>query len=138
MKGFVQKGGVLALMFASSLAMAEIAVIVHKDNTVQLNKSHIEDIFMGKSKTFPNGKKATPIDQPDRSKIYKAFCEQFLGRTVGQMKAHWSSMVFTGSGDQPQTRNGRSVVRYVAKKPNAIGYVDTKHVTPDVRVVMRK
>jgi len=126
-------------LVVSATAFAETAVIVSKDNAnSNLDKNQIEQIFLGKTSSFPDGAKAIPIDQNEGSATRDAFNDNVLGKNASQLKAYWSRLIFTGKGTPPkESGNDADVVGLVAKNPNLIGYVDASAVNDSVKVVFK-
>jgi ABC-type phosphate transport system substrate-binding protein len=128
---------ILLISMASSLAFAEIAVIVSTNNpNASIDQTTVGKIFLGKSKRFPDGSQAVPIDQNDGSAARAAFNSTILGKSSSQLKSYWSRLIFTGKGTPPkQSGNDADVKELVANNPNIIGYVDASAVDDSVKVV---
>jgi ABC-type phosphate transport system substrate-binding protein len=93
---------------AACLAMAAseanvVTVVSAKSPITALSKTQIADIFLGKSNRFPDGAQATPIDQPEASSVREEFYDKVTGKSLAQLKAHWSKIIFTGRGRPPKT-----------------------------------
>lgn len=129
----------LAVTFFSlvQLAHAGIAVIVHPSAGIdKLSKDEIARIFLGKSKTFPNGKEAIPVNQSENSPVREKFNQEVCQKSPSQYKAYWSRLVFTGKGTPPKdSGTDKDVKALVAANPNVIGYVDSSVVDDSVKVV---
>ncbi|WP_088329545.1 phosphate ABC transporter substrate-binding protein [Lacimicrobium sp. SS2-24] len=125
-----------ALMFLSFSVFAEIAVIVHPSNTDTLSQEEIQRVFLAKTKTFPSGEQAVPIDFDDSVAVKNDFIGQVLNRNSSQIKAYWAKLVFTGKAQPPKTvASDDEMLKLIAANPNMIGYIDASKVSPDVRVV---
>lgn len=123
------------LLLLATRSYAEIAVITHPSNANALTESHIAHIFLGKTKTFPDGATAIPINQPEDSATSVAFTQNALSKTPSQLKAYWSKLLFTGQGQPPkQVNSDADVIKLVAENPNTIGYIDAANVTAQVKV----
>lgn len=115
---------------------ADIAVVVHPSNAAALTQEQISQIYLGRSKSFPDGKSVIVLGQKDAAAATEEFNSKVLGRSNSQMKAHWSKLIFTGKGTPPQDVEGdKEVLELVSSNPNAIGYVDKAAVTDNVKVV---
>lgn len=117
-------------LLASAAAFADVVVIVSAKNAnYGLEKTDVEQIFLGKTSTFPDGSKAVPIDQNEGSASRDAFNDRVLGKSASQLKAYWSRLIFTGKGTPPkESGNDAEVKALVADNPNLVGYVDAKVV----------
>ncbi|WP_438862292.1 substrate-binding domain-containing protein [Neptunicella sp.] len=124
------------LMLLSSIARADIAVIVHPSNADAMDANDISKIFLGKSSSFPGGSKAVPVNQGEDQAARTEFDDKVLNKSASQLKAYWSKLLFTGKGSPPQNQaNDSEVIALVASNPNIIGYVDAAAVNDSVKVV---
>ena len=129
------KKWILAASLCSSMAFADIAVIVHPSNEDALDKSSISRIFLNKAKTFPSGAQAEPLALSDDQPASDEFNSKVLNKSTAQLTAFWSKLVFTGKGQPPKVfSSDAEIISAVASNPNAIGYVDAESVDDSVRV----
>ncbi|MDX1808961.1 MAG: hypothetical protein R3331_05440 [Sulfurospirillaceae bacterium] len=130
----------LSLSFGSVGASAEVVTVISAKNPVTtLSKNQVADIFLGKANHFPNGNQAMPIDQNEGSTVREEFYLKFAGKSPSQIKAYWSKIIFTGRGQPPpEVTNGLEVKKFIAKHPNAIGYINNKLVDKSVKVIHTK
>jgi ABC-type phosphate transport system substrate-binding protein len=128
--------GALVAIGLNASVFADVAVIVHPDNTSSLTDTEIERIFLGKSAQFPDGSEAIPINTT--GDIYDEFNERVLGRNSAQIKSYWAKLVFTGKGAPPKEVDEASVIELIKNNKNAIAYIDSGKVTDDVKVVLKK
>jgi ABC-type phosphate transport system substrate-binding protein len=133
------KKTLMVLFFSTltSLVSAETAVVVAASNgNATMDKSTISKIFLGKSKSFPDGSQAIPIDQKDGSPVRGAFNSSVLGKSASQLKSYWSRLIFTGKGTPPkQSDSDADVKSLVSNNPNMIGYIDAASVDASVKVI---
>lgn len=124
---------------ASALASADVVVVVSAQNAnYALDKSDVEQIFLGKKSSFPDGSKAVPIDQNEGSAARAEFNKEVLGKTDSQLKAYWSRLIFTGKGTPPkESGNDADVKALIAQNPNLVGYIDDSAVDETVKVVYK-
>lgn len=132
----------LALIFfcsAAHFAMAEVAVIVHPSAGVSsLTEDDVSRLFLGKTKSFPGGAQAVPINQNEGSAARDKFNESVCKKNASQYKAYWSQLVFTGKGTPPKDGGDDAAVKaLIAANPNMIGYVDSSVVDASVKVVYK-
>lgn len=115
---------------------AEYVVVVNPGNASPIEKKDIENLFLGKTKSFPDGSSAHPVNQQETADIRAAFDTNVLGKSSAQMKAYWAKLVFTGKAvPLKELASDAEVISTVAGDPAAIGYVDSKSVTGSVKVV---
>lgn len=122
--------------FAAS-TQAQVAVVVNPAMADNLDATAISKIFLGKSKRFPGGSNATPINQKNNA-VVDEFNKQVLKRSSSQVKAYWSKLLFTGKGKLPaQVDNDAAVLQKVASDASAIGYVSAASVDGSVKVIAK-
>lgn len=129
----------LALIGTSQAqAPAKIAVVAHPSNTeTQLTIEQVQDIYLGRTTIFPNGKRVVPVDQKDSSPSKAQFLELVLKRNAGQVKSHWSKLIFSGQGVPPAVvGTDPEIKNWVARNPDALGYIDATHVDGSVKVLL--
>ncbi|WOI36952.1 phosphate ABC transporter substrate-binding protein [Alteromonas sp. CI.11.F.A3] len=130
------KQWILAASLCSSMAFADVAVIVHPSNGDALDKDSISRLFLNKMKSFPNGTNAVPLALAEGQAATDEFNGKVLNKSASQLTAFWSKLVFTGKGQPPKALGSDAeVVSAVAADPGAIGYVDAGSVDGSVRVV---
>lgn len=130
-------GGLALFALLSAAAQAGTAIIAHPSNPIAgITAEEAAKIYLGKSNSFANGRAATPVDQgagPTRTK----FNQQVLQKDDRELKAYWSKLLFTGKGRPPQEIGDDAAVKaWVAKNPDALGYVDGKVVDSSVKVLL--
>lgn len=132
-----QIGCALMLSLAISMASADVVVVVSAKNPVTtLTHQQLSDIYLGRISHFPNGRPATPLDQPQNSPPYVTFYRQYLHQTPTQIKMHWARLIFTGRGQPPRSlKDGKAMADYVAKNDNAIGYLGDTFLDKRLRMV---
>ncbi|GIU37252.1 type 2 periplasmic-binding domain-containing protein [Shewanella colwelliana] len=125
----------ILLSLMSLQAFAGIAVIVHPDNASSLDKKAISNIYLGKTKSFPGGGQAVPINLDSGLPMREDFDANVLGKSSSQLKSYWSQKVFTGKGTPPkEMANDDEVIKLVSSNPNIIGYIDSSKVNDSVKV----
>lgn len=127
----------LATAAFSSPVAAEIAIVVNHGNPINtLSAEEVKAIFLKKVTTFPDGGPATPVYQDEDAKIYHAFAEKVLEKDISHLKSYWSGQIFSGKNTLPEVAKGDAAVKHtVSGVPEAIGYIDSRHVDKSVKVV---
>lgn len=101
------------------------SVIVHPSNSDALDDSAISRIFLGKSKSFPGGEKAVPINMAENAAITVDFNDKVLSKSSSQLKAYWSKLVFTGKGTPPTSVDtDAEMIKLISANPNMIGFIE--------------
>ena len=128
---------ILLSLFSNSL-WADVSVIVHPSNQVEMTQKEITRLFLGKSKSFPGGAEALPINQPESTKTTKDFNATVLKKSDRQLKAYWSKLLFTGKGTPPKIlENDSEMIKFIIDNPSYIGYVDSNSVTDAIKVLSK-
>lgn len=118
-------------------AHASVVVVVSPANpTTVLSRQEVQDIFLGRSAQFPDGRRAVPVDQSPDSAVRQAFSSGLLERTSAQIRSHWAKIIFTGRGRPPvDVADDDAVKSAIASNPHAIGYIHSDRVDDRVTVV---
>lgn len=128
----------LAVATYAASAHADVVVVVSAKSAVKsLTAEQVTKIFLGKVVTFPDGKSALPIDQPEGSAIRDEFYSKVARKSPSQLTAYWAKIIFTGDGRPPKRlADSLAVRKAIASNPNAIGYIERSAVNRSVRVVL--
>ena len=127
----------LTTLFLTNFSVfAEVVVVVHPSNSAALNAEEISKLYLGRTKSFPDGKAAIPVAQAEGSASTELFNQKVLNKTGSQIKAYWSKLVFTGKGTPPkEVSSDQEVIELVSQNPSVIGYINKSAVTDAVKVV---
>lgn len=121
----------------SNLSNSDI-VIVGNLNAPELSKKLAKQIFLKKIDVLPNGVTATPIDLTDNNDVKWNFYQKIAGKKPAQIHSYWSRAVFSGRGSPPdQVHSVAELKRRLSKDTGAIGYIDEKDVSADMKVLLR-
>lgn len=125
-----------ALSVASSLALAEVAVIVNPANSATISTDDISALYLGKTKKFSDGSAAVPLDRKEGDALRTRFLDGAVGKSESQMKSYWSRLIFTGKGVPPEMLDSdKEVKAQVAANKDRIGYIDSSSVDESVKVI---
>jgi hypothetical protein len=103
---------------------ADVAVIVHPDNPHAVTPEFVRRLYTGAIRSWPDGSPAFALDLPEEHALRPAFSQQWLGRSVANVRAIWSQNIFTGKGLPPRVTSAEAEMRrLVATHRNAIGYI---------------
>lgn len=125
------------LTLMPAITQADMAIIVSAKNpNTTLTLDQAEKLFLGKINAFPDGSTAIPMDLP-KGADRDAFYGKVTGKNSNQLKAYWSKLVFTGSGQPPkEAESVQEMLNLVGKNPNLLGYVDKSAVNSSVKVLL--
>jgi len=127
----------IALSLAADKVAAEVVVVISSQTDVEsLNESIIENIFLGRRESLPDGTRAVPVDLPEGSAERIAFYATLLDMSEAQVKAHWARLIFTGRGRPPRVvDDSKALLDWLSRNPGSVGYLDRSLVDERVRVV---
>ena len=126
----------VSTLMLSAMAWSGVAVIVHPSNASALSEKDISRIFLGKSKRFPGGSDAIPLDQAEGSAVRTSFVSTVLKKNDQQIKSYWAQLLFTGKGTPPKEVGSDSdVKKLVSQNPSLIGYIDSSEADDSIKVV---
>ena len=124
-------------LFITPVCYADILVIVNKHNPVELNQRQLADMYLGKTRTYPNGKYALLFDLERDDTVREKFIIALTGKPVVQYMAYWARLMFSGRILPPhRVPNQETLVSIVRQNPNALGYISADTPHEGVRVVM--
>ena len=137
MKSGIKNFVIAALFTVSTGVFAEVSVITHPSNGDSISAKAASKIFLGKSKKFPGGSEAIPIEHSVGTTQHTEFHDNVTHKNSAQLKSYWSRMVFSGKGQPPrEVGSDAEVVSLISRNPNMIGYVDSSSVDGTVKVVL--
>ena len=131
-------GVLTVLLLCASSVHAELAIIVNNDNaTNDITVEEVVNIFLGKSRSLPDGTKVVPIDQWEGEPARTAFYHDLVKKSQSQLNSYWSRLIFAGKGQPPfAVSNSEEVMEFIAGNQNMIGYVDSSLVDETVKVIL--
>ena len=118
----------LATLWLSALALpaqADVFVIVPTSSTVKaMSQKELVDLYMGRSRAFPDGTFALPFDLPRDHPGRAAFYQVLTGMDLARINSYWSRLMFSGQTLPPQPLPGETAMADLVKRnPSAVGYV---------------
>ena len=120
-----------------AFAVEDLVVVVNSKNpVVEMTRSEVIDLFMGKYVAFPDGNKAVAVDLDSEQAVKKDFYKKLIGRSLPSVNAYWSRLRFTGRAKPPiKQESTENVAQYIAVTSDAIGYIPRSMLTADLKVV---
>ncbi|MEH3086445.1 MAG: hypothetical protein PGN26_07890 [Xylophilus ampelinus] len=131
----------LAILCALGPAAASdgLYVVVSAENPLRtLERSDLVAIYTGRTRAFPNGETARPLDQKRNGAARAEFYRALTGMDLARINSYWARLHFTGQVQPPQTvEDDAAVMRRVRDDPSAIGYLTRAPQDSALRVVLR-
>lgn len=128
----------LLLLFSCLNSFGNTVVVVDKNSPIeQLTSQEIANIFLARTTRYPNGKKAIPLELRN-TEIRDDFYTKISGKTSRQLKAYWTTLIFTGKGKPPKGyQNSDALLSTLKTKVGAIAYLSDSQITQGMKVVYR-
>jgi len=129
---------ILLIILPSSVCSEGLVVIVNNHNhSDSLSSDLVSDIYLGRTKRFPTGEPAKPLDLPKNLSITNDFYTKVVKKSPAQLRAHWSRLVFTGKGRPPERLSDELEMKSVVSENNhSIGYVYEENADEAVKVIL--
>jgi ABC-type phosphate transport system substrate-binding protein len=130
--------GLAAALMPYSTAWADLYIIANKDlPAAQLNKDDIAAIYLLKKKHWENGEDIMPINLPAQADARSRFTAEIFNSTPEKLGSYWDKMLFKGE-TPPVTQNSeQAVILFVERIKGAIGYVETKPQSPQIKILQQ-
>lgn len=129
---------VLLLALTIGIAHADIAVIVHPTNPIaQLQEKDVQKIFLGRLRMFPGTDlEVQALDLPEDHPVFIAFYARTAQMSPAKLRRYRAYYLFSGKGMLPETADSEeAMLKRVASLPTAIGYVDTRQLNSNVKIL---
>ena len=129
---------ILTVVLTCRLCFADIYVVANKDNPVnQLSVNEVRDLYLGRSKAFPDGQFAYIYDREESSEARARFFRAIANMDLSQVDAYWARLVFAGRMLPLNTASTDNIlVKKIGIKVNAIGYLTHAPSSPDVKTLL--
>ncbi len=112
-------------------------VITHPSRATSLSSGDLRRFFMKQRRFWSDGTPVIAVNQTAATPVRTAFERLIFGRDAATLPAYWNQRYFEGLFPPITLDSDEAVLRYVAAKENAIGYVDTRSVDGSVHVALR-
>lgn len=134
---FIRVAVAAALLGGGAAAHADLYVIVHPAHAgPDMTQGETLDLFMGRTRHFPGGQPALPVDQPRNSPARARFYRALTGMDLAQVNSYWARLMFSGQTMPPEPiASEAAVLAAVRQNPAAIGYVLAEPADRSVHVV---
>lgn len=134
--GMLMVAFLLAVPSVSAAEELELAVIVHPSRASKLTTETLKRIYLKRQRFWDDGHAIVPINQEVGTPARETFTRIVFGDEAPRLPAHWNEQYFHGVLPPITLGSEEAVVRYVASRPDAIGYVDARRVDSSVAVAL--
>lgn len=133
----VVAGGFARYAISAQAGESKIAVIVssHAHDVPAIEPGVLRNIYLKKIFLGPQGQAYIPVNLPPDSKLRQAFSRAVIGMSELRLQNYWNQQYFQGISPPYVLGSEAAVVKFVAKTPGAIGYVEPCFVTPAVYTI---
>jgi ABC-type phosphate transport system substrate-binding protein len=128
-----------ALLAPRPLPAGDVAltVIVHPRHAGALSRADVRAIYLKQKALWPDGEAIVPINRESGSDGRERFSRAVFGQDSRRMAEYWNRRYFDAGEFPPATlASDDAVIRFVARTPNAIGYVLTREPGDAVAVAL--
>lgn len=115
----------------------ELVVIVHPSRAGVLSRETVQRMYLKRQRFWDDGRAIVAINQETATPARDAFTRLVFGDEAARLPAYWNEQYFHGVLPPIILGSEEAVVRYVASRSDAIGYVDARHVDASVAVALR-
>ncbi len=102
-----------------------IQVIVNvKSELTELNRKQVMSLFLGRARSFPNGKSTKAFDYQIGSQLRENFFEWLTGKSISDIDAYWARLRYSGRTSPPKVISDLDTILYIVRQnQNAIAYI---------------
>lgn len=129
----------LIILLCTGNAMAlDIAVIVNNENANDISREIITEIYSGNRSKWPSGGSVIALKLSDEHSLTRLFFQKVVGKKLSEVKDLWAQNVLDGKASPPRDFISEDEVKkFVAKKKNAIGYINSSNADSSVKVILK-
>lgn len=134
-KAMILVGALLVLTIPLNGWSEELLVIVNAKNQVgTLGPAEVRKYFLKEHPAWNSGEKVRSVDRKGMTPEKKAFLEKVIKMTDTEMEQFWVSKRYEkGVPLPPKLASDQEVIEYVVSYDGAIGYINSKSLTPAER-----
>lgn len=114
-----------------------VYVIVNSANPQRkISQTGLNAIFNMHLRHWSDGSPITVYVLNDEDPLHKTFCKQKLHVFPHQIRRGWNRLVFSGTGQAPlQVETKEDMLKQVSETPGAVGYINSKNLTANVKIL---
>jgi hypothetical protein len=118
-------------------AKADYYIVVGERNPVAgLTQQQVQQLFMGRTRSYPDGRPATPCDIASDA-LRAGFYRALSGMSLPQVTSYWARLMFSGRNLPPQRLNSEAaVIERLQNDPAAIGWLPVAPKQKGLRTVL--
>ena len=113
-----------------------LVVIVSADREIELTIEEVARIYLKQRRFWSNRESIVAINRDADSDLRKAFTERIFADEARRLNAYWNRQYYKGVLPPLTLASDEAVRRFVAREPNAIGYISESQLDASVRAVL--
>ena len=127
----------LVALLAAGPARADYYVVVGERSPVlQLSQEEVLHLFMGRTRSFPDGSPAAPYDLAGSAQR-EGFYRMLSGLTLAQVTSYWARLMFSGRNLPPgRLADEPAMVEKLRRDAAAIGWLTSPPTAKGLRTVL--
>lgn len=127
----------LVALVAAPQARADYYVVVGERSPVaRLSQEEVLHVFMGRTRSFPDGSPATPYDLAGSAQR-EGFYRTLSGMTLAQVTSYWARLMFSGRNLPPGLlADEPAMVERLRRDAAAIGWLTSPPTAKGLRTVL--
>ena len=100
-------------------------VVVNANNPMSsISKSDLSKLFTKKTRSWPSGAAAMPVDLATGNPVRDAFTEKVHGKSTRAIGSYWQQQIFSGRDvPPPERKSDDEVLDFVRANAGGVGYV---------------
>jgi len=99
-----------------------MVVVSRESPIITLSSQDVSLIYLGKKTLWEGDLRLSPALLRESHPAMQYFIEKKLGKSVGQFRAYWRKLLFSGSGTVPKSfRREEELFQYLENNPGAVG-----------------
>ena len=125
------------LMFAVHALAGDINIVANPSvRADSVTPAELRSVFLEDRRSLSDGSHVEPVLAKGGA-AHDAFLRQYVGKSDDDLRTHYRTLVFTGTGAMPKFFDSDAdIVHYVARTKGAIGYVSGDFPTAGVKVLV--
>lgn len=128
------------LLISSSYAedMKGFVVVSKNIDVKSMTKDELENIFLGKTTIWKDGKRIHIALNADNSEKTEEFFKDYIGKNKRRFKKYWLKLVFAGYGIAPKLfKDSKKAIEYTKSQDSVISFLTTNDLgnLKDVNIV---
>lgn len=134
MKKIIRK--LIVLLFMSTTAFSNDYVVIANKSMQELSKGQIKAVFL-KKLTLVSELNMVPINMGATNSIRMSFEKDVLKTSFIRLKSYWTQQHYLGHRPPITMQSQESVKAFVKKVEGAIGYIESKNIDEDMKILYK-